>query len=94
MNRNIPYWRLVLATVLACTLVVSGYDYNVHMPSNELRPQWSGAKAGVWTLDYDAAAAKAKAEGKIHVMMLTGSWWCPYCQNFENKVALSDAWRN
>ena len=94
MNRNFPYWRLVLATVLACTLVVSGYDYNVHMPSNELRPQWSGAKAGVWTLDYDAAAAKAKAEGKIHVMMLTGSWWCPFCQNFENKVALSDAWRN
>ena len=90
--------RLRLGVVLGSTLaiIISAfcYDYNVKRPSDTFRPQWSGARPGVWTMDYEAAAAKAKAEGKIHIMLVTGSWWCPYCQRFEQNVGLSTAWRN
>lgn len=85
--------HLMMMMVLACG-GVWGYDYNVKRPSDTFRPQWSGARPGVWTMDYEAAAAKAKAEGKIHIMLVTGSWWCPYCQRFEQNVGLSTAWRN
>ena len=96
LRMNVSKIRLgaALFVFAVSSLAVLGYDYKVSRPSNELRPQWSGARAGVWTMDYVAAAAKAKANGKLHIMMFTGSWWCPYCQNFENKVLLSDAWKN
>ena len=86
-------WHLVVMTMLACGGVL-GYDYNVQRPSDTFRPQWSGARPGVWTMDYEAAAARARAEGKVHIMLVTGSWWCPYCQRFEQNVGLSAAWRN
>ena len=85
---------LTLLAGVVCAVAVYGYNYDVKQPSDALRPQWSGAKAGVWTMDYEAAAAKAKATGKLHIMLVTASWWCPYCQNFEKKVGLSDAWKN
>ena len=86
-------WHLTVMTVLACG-GGGGYDYKVQRPSDTFRPQWSGARPGVWTMDYEAAAAKAKAEGRFHIMLVTGSWWCPYCQRFEQNVGLSAAWRN
>ena len=86
-------WHLAIMVVLAWGSVC-GYDYKVQRPSNTFRPQWSGARPGVWTMDYEAAAAKAKAEGKVHIMLVTGSWWCPYCQRFEQNVGLSAAWKN
>ena len=91
MNRPVKRLLFLAAAVSAST--VFGYNYKVHPTSDTFRPQWSGARVGTWTMDYEAAAAKAKANGKLHIMLLTGSWWCPYCQNFEEKVGLSDAWK-
>lgn len=94
MKSSKAKWGISLLVAMGIGTTVFGYDYKVQRPADEIRPQWSGARAGVWTMDYAAAAAKAKANGKLHIMMFTGSWWCPYCQNFENKVLLSDAWKN
>ena len=85
-------WHLIWMIVLVCGGVL-GYDYNVRRPSNAFRPQWSGARPGVWTMDYEAAAARARAEGKVHIMFITASWWCPYCERFEENVGLSEAWQ-
>lgn len=82
------------AAVVSLFGTAFGYDYKVRRPSDELRPHWSGAVAGKWTLDFEAAAAAAKSTGKVHLMMVTGSWWCPYCQRFEENVLRSDAWKN
>ena len=91
MNRKTRIGLLAVGVLSAITAF--GYNYKVLPPAKAFRPQWSGAKPGVWTMDYEAAAAKAKANGKLHIMMLSGSWWCPYCQNFEAKVGLSEAWK-
>ena len=84
---------LAIALALAwCGGVLAAY--NVRRPSDEIRPRWRGARVGEWTMDYEAAAAQAKAEGKINIVFVTGSWWCPHCEAFEEKVLLSDSWRN
>ena len=53
--------RMVLAAAAVFgALAASAYEYNVRMPSSLARPRWTGAKPGEWTMDYEAAAAKAK----------------------------------
>ena len=80
-------------SVVAMATVASG-AYNVRRPSDYLRPRWSGAVAGEWTMDYDAALSAAGTNGKFTLMFITGSWWCPHCEAFEEKVALSQEWRD
>lgn len=92
INRSLLGGGLALALVLGAGLPASA-AYNVRRPSDEIRPRWQGAKVGEWTMDYEAAAAQAKAEGKINIVFVTGSWWCPHCEAFEEKVLLSDSWR-
>ena len=83
-----------LALALALAVGASAFAaYNVRRPSDAIRPRWQGAKVGEWTMDYATAAAKAKAEGRINIVFVTGSWWCPHCEAFEEKVLLSEAWR-
>ncbi|TWU07334.1 Disulfide bond reductase DsbH precursor [Symmachiella macrocystis] len=48
--------------------------------STELAPK------GIWTTDYKAALAKAKKEGKDVLINFTGSDWCGYCIELQNKV--------
>ena len=83
------------ALLLAAAVAVEsqGFEYNVRRPSWEIRPELTGAAAGKWTMDYEAAQSAASAAGKCHIMFVTGSWWCPHCEAFEEKVLLSDAWR-
>jgi hypothetical protein len=45
-------------------------------------------------MDYKAALAQAKAEGRWTLMLYTGSWWCPWCQPLEEKVFVTDAWKD
>ena len=60
MNRIRSCRQLALALVLAwCGVALAAY--NVRRPSDEIRPRWRGARVGEWTMDYDAAAAQAKA---------------------------------
>ncbi len=72
------------------------YEYNVRMPSSVACPRWKGARVGEWTMDYEAARSQAIAEGRGLIVFTTGSWWCPHCEAFEEKVLLENAsrWRN
>ena len=80
---------------LTTALCLSGADalaYEYNVTPSAIRPRWSGAKAGEWTFDREAAFANAKRDGKYTIVMFTGSWWCPYCQTCEAKVLTSKAW--
>ena len=66
------------------------FEYTVTQPA--IRPRWSGASVGEWTMDRTTAFANAKRDGKYTIVMFTGSWWCPYCETLEAKVLTSAAW--
>lgn len=66
--------------------------YDVRKPAIE--PRWDGAAAGEWTMDHAAALPAAKSAGKWTVVMVSGMWWCPYCQPLEEKVLSTPAWTN
>ncbi|MCL1920918.1 MAG: hypothetical protein FWG50_07550 [Kiritimatiellaeota bacterium] len=53
-----------------------------------IRPRWSGAEVGAWTMDYNAAfdAAATNENCRGVVMYYSGLWWCPYCRALEQKV--------
>ena len=88
--------RILLAAMVCAAMAASAYEYNVRMPSTAACPRWKGAKAGEWTMDYEAARTQAMAEGKGLLLLTTGSWWCPHCEAFEEKVLLDHAaqWHN
>ena len=84
-------FRCIVAAATAFVAAhATAFEYNVTRPA--FRPRWSGAVAGEWTMDRKAAFAKAKSEGAYTIVMFTGSWWCPYCENLEAKVLTSQAW--
>jgi len=58
-----------------------------------IRPQWSGAEPGVWTMDYKTALVNAKTADKWTIMYYSGMWWCPHCQPLEEKVLVGEPWR-
>ena len=87
--------RLLAVALILGIMPVLAYDYNVRMPSTAACPRWKGAKVGEWTMDYEAARSQAIAEGRGMILFTTGSWWCPHCEAFEEKVLLDHAaqWR-
>ena len=85
--------KVLLALAVTVGLSGSGvyaFEYNVTRPA--ICPRWSGAEVGEWTLDREAAVAKAKADLAYTIVLFTGSWWCPICQTCETKVLTSQAW--
>ena len=84
--------RICLAALAALTVMAAGaFDYDVK--KSKIKPQWSGAKAGVWTMDHESALANAAAEGKYTLMLYSGMWWCPHCQNLEENVLVKPDWK-
>lgn len=60
-------------------------------PANSIsNPKWIGEsfEAGEWTMDLDAALAKAKsATARAYTLAVVGGdLWCPYCQGLRNGV--------
>ena len=88
--------NIMATAVILGGMSVFAYEYNVRMPSSAAYPRWRGAKVGEWTMDYEAARSQAVAEGRGVILFTTGSWWCPHCEAFEEKVLLDHAaqWRN
>ena len=78
------------AMVSFATICATAFEYNVTRPA--LRPRWSGAEVGEWTMDRETAFSKAKADSAYTIVLFTGSWWCPICQTCEAKVLTSQAW--
>ena len=77
--------------LLIAGIATQAFEYDVREPT--IKPQFSGAESGVWTLDWKTALVKAQSEGKYTLVLFTGSWWCPYCHTIEDLVLTSDAWR-
>lgn len=87
----------IVSVVLVATATVSLYGafkpgYDVHEPA--IRPTWKGAQPGVWTMDYEAALANGRANGKWTVMLYSGMWWCPHCQPLESEVLEKEEWKS
>jgi len=47
----------------------------------------------VWMTDYEAAKAKAEAEGKPLLLEFTGSDWCPPCMALDENVFSREAFK-
>ena len=62
----------------------------------EIRPRWSGAEVGEWTMDYEAAfaAAATNENSKGVLLYFSGLWWCPQCHGLDQKVLETDEWTN
>ena len=79
--------------ILLSMLALSGFGgYDVKRPTIE--PRWTGAVTAEWTMDRAAALDAAKRNGKWTLVLVSGAWWCPWCQPFEEKVLDTDAWRS
>lgn len=83
--------KALLSLLLIAGIAAQAFEYDVSQPV--IKPQFKGAKSGIWTLDWETALAKAQTEGKYTLVLFTGSWWCPYCHTIEGLVLTSDAWR-
>lgn len=57
-------------------------------------PNINGAKKGVWTQDYDAALAAAKAESVPVLINFTGSDWCGWCKLMDRQVFSTSKWKS
>lgn len=86
----------LIAAATLFTFAAWGFEYSVRQPSDYLKPTWhdKDTAPGVWTLNVDSALARAKAAGKCTILMMTGSWWCPYCQTGEEMVFDSQVWKD
>ena len=51
-------------------------------------PLWTGAKLGQWTMDFDAALAASREDGKPLLLYFAAVHWCPHCLGWEH-LALS-----
>ena len=88
MNKTVKY--AFTAIVSFAAFCATAFEYNVTRPA--IRPRWSGAEVGEWTMDRETAFTKAKADLAYTIVLFTGSWWCPICQTCEAKVLTSQAW--
>ena len=93
MKQISTYARLAALSAAALAMLSVASAATVIRPDDEMRPAYTGAELGKWTMDLDAAKAKAKAENRHVIVYWTGVWWCPHCQALEAKVILQDAWQ-
>ena len=55
-------------------------------------PATKGAKAGEWTMDFDAAKALAKEKNLPILINFTGSDWCGWCKLMDKLVFSKPEW--
>lgn len=55
-------------------------------------PATKGAKAGEWTMDFDAAKALAKEKNLPILINFTGSDWCGWCKLMDKQVFSKPKW--
>jgi thioredoxin-related protein len=76
---------------LKSTLLLSGALTLAALAADEV--QIDGAKAGHWTMDYDAAV-KTATEKKLPIIVnFTGSDWCGWCKIMDKNVFAEDDWK-
>ena len=77
--------RMAVAALAACVACAA---WAAEKPATE------GAEVGKWTMDAEAAKAKAKETGKPVLMNFTGSDWCYWCKLMDQKVFSQKAWQD
>ena len=77
--------RMAVAALAACVACAA---WAAEKPATE------GAEVGKWTMDAEAAKAKAKETGKPVLMNFTGSDWCYWCKLMDEKVFTQKAWQD
>ncbi|NLF86042.1 MAG: thioredoxin family protein [Lentisphaerae bacterium] len=55
-------------------------------------PAAKGAKAGEWTMDFEAAKALAKEKNLPILLNFTGSDWCGWCKLMDKQVFSKPEW--
>lgn len=55
--------------------------------------QEDGAEKGAWTMDYEAAKAKAKETKTPLFVLFTGSDWCKWCKVMDDQVFSKPEWQ-
>ena len=80
--------KLIPATLAAALL---GASTLVAAAADEV--QLEGAKAGHWTMDFDAAVKEAAAKNLPLMLNFTGSDWCGWCKLMDEKVFAQEEWR-
>lgn len=94
MKKTIGMIALLAASVAAASDFTPNFNLGTHtLARPDLVPEWSGARPGVWTMDYESALANAQAEGKYTLMTFMGAWWCPHCQPLERFVYAKDEFK-
>ena len=81
--------------IFALSIVLGGNlfgAYNVRRPSDAVRPRWSGASVGEWTMDFQSAKMNSISERRFRLVLVDAGWWCPFCEVLEEKVLTSAAW--
>ena len=54
-------------------------------------PVWTGAETGRWTMDFDAALAAAREDGRPVLLYFAAVHWCPHCLGWEHLAFSTDA---
>lgn len=58
-----------------------------------MSPDFRGARPGIWTMDYDAAMARARAENRTVIVLFTGTLWCPHCNAQDAQAFSKPEWQ-
>lgn len=77
--------KLIGAATLATWVAASSWVAFADVPAV------SGAEAGKWTQDYDAAMALARERSLPAIIKFTGSNWCGWCKIMEHDVFSTEA---
>ena len=101
--------KTTLATLLAAFGAVTANAQDDAKPKTEAKPepaaeakpdegnveavQLDGAKAGHWTMDFDAAVALAAEKNLPLILNFTGSDWCGWCKIMDKNVFAKDEWK-
>lgn len=95
-----------LRTALLTTAISTATFAHLHAgPLDSVKELFSGGpkptaatgkakEHAMWTDSYDKAMARAKAEKKLILLDVTGSTWCPSCQQMEKEVFATKAFKD
>jgi hypothetical protein len=84
-----PFRRLIVRSAACAALILLTASH----AGAAMSPDFRGARPGVWTMDYDAAMARAQAEGRRVIVFFTGALWCPHCIAQDTQAFSKPEWQ-
>ena len=103
------FTKITIATILVAAGAVTANAQEDAKPTPAVKPipaaeakpdagneevvQIDGAKAGHWTMDFDAAVELAAEKNLPLILNFTGSDWCGWCKIMDKNVFAEDEWK-